>query len=62
MGITSPWRFVEGVKSYVEVVPGDAVFPVGWELGRMEKEDEGLINCVSGIFTREMWMFMERVW
>ena len=62
MGITSPGRFVEGVKSCVGVVSGDTVLPLGWWLGRMEKEDEGLINCVSGIFTREMWMFMERVW
>ena len=50
-----------GVKSYFEVVSGDAVLPVGWELGRMEKDDEGLINCVSASFTREMWIFMERV-
>ena len=56
-----PWRFVEGIKSCVGVVSGEAVLPVGWGLGRMEKEDEGPINCVSGSFTREMWMFMERV-
>ena len=62
VGIISPWRFVEGVKLYVVVVSGDAVLPLGWGLGRMEKEDEGPINFGPGSYTRAMWMFMERVW
>ena len=42
-----PWRFVEGVKSYIGFVSEDAVLPVGWGLGRVKKEDEGPINCGS---------------
>lgn len=62
VGITSLWRFIEGAKSYVGVVSEGDVLPVGWGLGRTEKEDEGPIDCGSGNFTREMWLFVERVW
>ena len=44
VGITSPWRVSEGVKSYFRCVSEDAVLSVGWGLGMKEKEDKGPLS------------------
>lgn len=40
VGITSPWRVAEEVKSYLGCVSEDTVLSVGWGLGMKEKEDK----------------------